>query len=233
MANGKWLTQRPDQARPVIKAVGTPADLPAGNHWFGFERNVLAKNTKVVDASTGYLEARRRQSAAYTALLEERMRIAQKLAELMDLPNRILDEQRAREHARHVAEQKRTLERLQAEYDRRLALARNEAELAKLDEIGVRANRNLEAARRVSPAEIDRWYAEAEARKNNAVAEREDTIIDLQRGQADSSAASAAGAAQRGADLAVLDHQIELERQRGNEGAVLALLNLRARLRGA
>lgn len=229
---GKWLTRRPEHVGALRKEVGTPANLPTGNHWFGFERDVIARNTRVVGNSAAYLETRRRQSDAYAALIDSRIRIAQKIAELADLPQRMNDEQRTREHVRYVAEQKRALERLQAAYDHRIAVARNEAELARIREIGVRASRNFEAARRVKESEIDRWYAEAVARRNNAEAERQDTAADLLRGQPIGSGASGAPA-ERAIDLAILDHQIELERQRGNEAAVLVLLNLRARLQAA
>lgn len=228
---GKWLTRRPEQVGALVKEIGTPASRPAGNHWFGLQRNVLARNTLVVDNDTRYLESRRRQADAYGALIDSRIRIAQKIAELVDLPQRLNEEQATREHLRYVAEQKRAFERLQSAYDRRIAVARNEAELARIRETGVRASRNFEAARRVKESEIDRWYAEAVARRNNAEAERQDTAADLQRATGDGRA-DAVGTAERDADLAILDHQIELERQRGNEIAVLTLLNLRARLRG-
>ena len=228
----KLPARRPDLLPSVLREIGTPAERPTGNHWFGFQRNVIARNTRVVDADIAYLEARRRQGDAYVALIDARFRIAQKIAELIDLPNRINDEQRAREHARHLAERKRELERLQAAYERAFAIARNDVELARLHEGGVGASRNLEAAQRVKDVEIDSWYSQAQARRNNSQAERDDTLADLQRMTAGPAEAHSLGR-QRSSDLAVLDHQIELERQRGNEAAVLALLNLRARLQAA
>lgn len=232
MADAKLPTRRPSLPA-ILREIGMPGDRPVGKHWLGFQRSVIARNTRVVAADVDYLDARRRQADAYLALIEARLRVAQKIAELIDLPNRLHDDQRQREHARHLAEQKRALERLQADYDRRIATARNEAELARVQETGVRASRNFEAARRVKESEIDRWYAEAEARRNNAEADRQDTAADLVRDHPQTPDAATGRGVQRAADLAVLDHQIELERQRGNEAAVLALMNLRARLQGA
>jgi hypothetical protein len=220
----------------MFSQIGTPADLPTGNHWLGFQSGVIARNTQVVERSSAYLDARRRQSDAYTALIDARMRIARKIAELADLHNVLSEDQREREHRRWQAEVARAAARGQADYDRRFADARNEAELARLQEIVVRAQRNLEAAERVKEAEIDRWYAEAQSRTNNAKAEFQDTAVDLARGapaDATGSAPNDAAGQQKAQDMALLDHQIELERSRGNEGAVLALLNLKALLKAA
>ena len=225
MADARLPAHRANSVPPATGNVGRSADLPAGNHWLGFERDVIVKNTSVVDNSTGYLLARRRQSDAYAALIDARMRIAEKIAELADLPHRIAAEQRAREHVRDLDDKRHELERLNADIERRLAAARAATELARIEETSVRATRNLEAAQRVKESEIDRWQAEAEARRNNAAAERADTLADLQRplpppgGEPGHSFAD------------LLDHQIELERQRGNEHAVMALLNLRARIK--
>lgn len=160
------------------------------------------------------------------------MRIARKIAELADLPNLIAEEQRSREHQRWKAEQDRQAARTQVAYNEQLAAARHTVALAQIGEAAVRAERNLEAARRVKDAQLDQWYAEAQARTNNAKAECEDTVADLgyhsPAGPTTSTVDEAA--AQKARDLAVLDNQIELERQRGNEAAVMALLNLRARL---
>lgn len=236
MSDFKPPAKRPAAVPSIFDQIGSPANLPAGNHWLGFQSGVLTRNTHVVDKSSGYLDARRRQSDSYTALIDARMRIARKLAELADLHNVLADDQRVREHLRWQAEEARAAAHRQADYDRRFAGARNEAELARLQEIVVRAQRNFEAAQRVKEAEIDRWYAEAQSRSNNAKAEFEDTAADLARhaqGDATSSVPKDAAAQQKAQDLAVLDHQIDLERGRANEGAVLALLNLKAMLKAA
>jgi len=233
MADPKVPARR-GQVPSVLGDIGRPGDLTPGHNTLGFERGVLGRNTAVVDASTAYLDARRRQSDAYLALIDARVRIASKIAELVDLPNRIAEEQYQREHARWQAQSSRELERLQITFDHKKAIARNEAELARIQEGAVRANRNHEAAQRVKDAEVDRWYAEAQARTNNALAEFQDSAADLKRGQpaAEGTASPEAAASQRAQNLATLDNEIELQRQRGNDAAVLALLNLRARLQG-
>ncbi|MGE3702250.1 MAG: hypothetical protein AB7G08_26265 [Hyphomicrobiaceae bacterium] len=181
------------------------------------------------------MKAREQQHDQYGRLIEAKMRLMRKAAEVRDLPNLIAEEQRQREHARSLAETRRAVETVAAVHELHLAIARHEVEIAKTREQGVRAQRNLEAAQRVKDAEIDSWYQAAAARANNATAEYQDTLADLQRGQTapDPGATASAAANQRAADLAVLDHEIELERQRGNQAAVFALTNLRARLQGS
>ena len=195
---------------------------------------LLDNNRKVVDNSTALLDAKRRQSDAYTALSDAKMRIVRKLAELADLPNLIAEEQRAREHQRWKADQDRQAARTQVAFDQQLAGARHTVALAKLEEAGVRASRNLEAAHRVKDAQLDQWYAEAQSRTNNAKAEFEHTVADLAHPVATDplGAARDEAAAQTARQLAIVEHQIELERGRGNQAAVLALLNLKALLQG-
>ena len=121
MADPKVPARR-GQLPSVLGDIGRPADLTAGPHWFGPEGYVLERNTNVVGKSTGYLDARRRQSDAYVALIDARMRIASKIAELVDLPNRIADEQSQREHVRWQAHSTRELERTHATYEHKKAL---------------------------------------------------------------------------------------------------------------
>jgi hypothetical protein len=233
MAESKVPARRPGSLPSTFSQIGTPADLPAGNHWLGFQSGVLARNTAVVERSADYLDARRRQSDSYSALIDARMRIARKLAELADLPNVIAEDQRQREHARLIAEDARLAQRVQAVRTGELGKVRHDTELARLQEERVRAERNLEAAQRVKEAEIDRWYAEAQARKNNALVEREDTAADLNRTTSNAGPEAKAAADPLAHTLALLDHQIEIERQRGNTEAAAALINLRARLKGS
>src|SRR5207237_1328059 len=143
-----------------------------------------------------------------------------------DMENALIEIQRDKDHQRWASESKRSAEKVQTAYDNRIAVARKEAELAKTQEAVVRAQRNRDAAERVAPAQVDQWYAEAEARRHNAFAERQDAAADLARGSAaalDPTQQKDAESQQRSADLAVLDHEIELARARGNEGALLAL----------
>lgn len=235
MADFKPPAKRQPAPPAVIRNVGSAADLPTGNHWLGFEANVLARNTRVVGRSADYLDARRRQSDSYTELIDARMRIARKLAELADLHNVIAEDQSAREYSRWQAQQARQAGHAQAAHDAEVASVRSQVELTRLQEINVRAQRNLEAAQRVKEAEIDRWYAEAQSATNNARAEFQDTVADLKAAASQGNEPATPGAAsrQREHDLSVLDHQIEIEKQRGNEQAVLVLQNLRARLRAA
>ena len=230
MAEAKPPAKRGTSLPSVFADVGSAAQLPAGNHWLGFQSSVLKRNGAVVQRSADYLDARRRQSNAYTALIDARMRIARKLAELADLPNVLAEDQRGREHARLVAETSRQSARVEARRAGELAAIRHATELARLQEARVRAERNLEAAQRVKDAQLDEWYAQAQARTNNALAEFQDTRADLAGAGPSPSGDSAQ--AEKAALMPLLDQQIELERGRGNEAAVLALLNLKALLKG-
>jgi hypothetical protein len=233
MADAKLPARRPAPLPSLFSDIGSAAHLPHGNHTLGFQSGVLTRNANVVQRSADYLDARRRQSDAYTALVDARMRIARKLAELTDLPNVIAEDQREREHARLMAEEARFAARMEAMRRAEAATVRHASEITRLHEARVRSERNLEAAQRVKEAEIDRWYAEAQARKNNALAEREDTAADLGRAASPPPAATTAAQDSLADILAQLDHQIEIERQRGNTEAAAALLNMRARLQGA
>lgn len=231
MAESKLPVRRSDVRSSVLGDIGGPGDLTVSTDWFGFERNALDRKRQVVDNDTALLDSRLRQNDAYIALIDGRMRIASKIAELEDLPNVITDEQQQREHVRFQNEQQRTLERTQSLYDYKCALARNDAELERVKEKALRAARNHEAAQRVKDIEIDKWYSEARSRANNATAEYQDTLTDLARPKP---AANADGTANHLASaLALIDHQIELERQRANQAAVLALLNMRALLQSS
>ena len=166
-------------------------------------------------------------------LIHERIGAA---ADIADIENAIIEIQRASDHQRYKNESARNAEKTQMAYDHRAAVEKKEAELARAREAHIRAQRNCDAAERVAPAQVDQWYAEAEARRHNAFAERQDAAADLARGspvQANPAAAADAAARQRADDLATIEHQIELERERGNAAAVMALTTLRARLRAA
>ena len=218
----------------LFSDVISPTDnMPAGKAWFGFEADVIGRNTHTVDNSTAYLVSRRGQSDAFSALLDARMRLGRRYAELADLPSVIAEEQREREHVRGLAENRRVLERLVSGHDIMLAMARNETDLAKQHEKTVRAQRNHEAAIRVKDVEIDQWYAEARARTNNSRADEQDTFADLNRTAPSSADSDDAVATHRNDTLALLYHQIELEKQRGNAAAVLALNNAIARIKAA
>jgi hypothetical protein len=214
---------------------GTLGDLPttlpsSSGAWFGSRTHVAKKDADFVEAHTRLLKARGEQCDALDTLVKKRIALGVKIT---DLHNILAEHQRVRDHERWQAARKRQHERMQADYDDQLTIARNETELDRAREAAVRAQRNREAAERVKQSEIDAWYHAAEARRHNAVAESQDTAADLARvptAPAAESAIQQAADTQRAHDLAVLDNQIELERQRGNEGAVLALLNLKARL---
>ena len=208
---------------------------PAGNHWFGLQRDVLDSNRQVVDNSTAYNMARARQTDSLIAIIDAKIRVARKLAEIADLSNLISEEQRDRDHVRFLAAAVRESERMQAAFDHQIAVARKETELAKGRDSVVRAQRNHEAALRVKDAQIDQWLAEAEALKNNAAADRQDTAADLNRMAATTNADTIKAAldAHNAQLFATLDDQIEIEKKRGNNQAVLGLQNARARLKAA
>lgn len=234
MDDPKLPVKRPSPVSALFSDVASPTDnMPAGKAWFGFEADVIARNTHTVDNSTANLCSRRGQSDAFSALLDARMRLGRKYAELADLPNLIAEEQREREHVRGLAENRRVLERLVSGHDIMLAMARNETDLAKQHEKAVRAQRNHEAAIRVKDVEIDEWYAQARARTNNSRADEQDTFADLNRTAPTSADSDDAVAAHRNETLALLIHQVELEKQRGNAAAVLALNNAIARIKAA
>ncbi len=235
MADPK-VPARPDSALPALLSEAMRSEhLPTGNHAFGFQHNVIARNQRVVDASTSYNLARARQSDSLISVIDSRMRLARKYAEVIDLPNLIADDQRQREHSRAISEHRRVLENVNAVHELHLAIAQHDLEIAQIRERGVRAHRNLEAAQRVKDAEIDSWYAQAAARRNESEATRQDTDADLHRSQSatTSDALKAVATEQVAQALAAVEHQIELERDRGNAAGVLALSNLRARLRAA
>jgi hypothetical protein len=208
-----------------------PTTLPStSGAWFGSRTYVTTKDAQFVEAHTRLLIARGKQCDALDELIEKRIALGAKIA---DLHNVLAAHQRVRDHERWHAERKRQHDRTQADYDDLLAVTRNETELDRAREVAIRAQRNREAAERVKQSEIDAWYHAAQARRNNARAEDQDTAADLGRSPTEplpESTVKQAADGQRAHDLAVLDNQIELERQRGNEAAVLALLNLRARL---
>ena len=83
--------------------------------------------------------------------------------------------------------------------------------------------------------QIDAWYQAAAAKRNESEATRQDTDHDLHNTQPPASLDALKDAAkqQLAADLASVEHQIELERERGNAAAVMALSNFRARLKAA
>jgi len=232
----KEIVRRPDTDLPATSrpsALGSLPDLPSSSGaWFGTRTSIMRKDADFIREHQRYLDARVKQIKSAHELVDERISIAAKIA---DMDNILIEIQRSREHERWQNEQKRNSERIQAAYDNQISVARKEGQLAQAREALTRAQRNCEAAERVAPAQVDQWYAEAEARKNNALAERQDTAADLARGRSsrDGGAPADAAAAQRALDLETVEHQIELERERGNQSAVLALMNLRARLRAA
>jgi hypothetical protein len=210
-----------------------PTTLPStSGAWLGSRTYVIKKDADFVEAHTRLLIARGKQCDALNELVEKRIALGAKIA---DLHNVLAEQQRVRDHERWHAERKRQHDRMQADYDDLLAVTRNETELDRAREVGIRAQRNREAAQRVKQSEIDAWYHAAQARRNNARAEDQDTAADLARTPSEppsESATKQAAEAQRAHDLATLDNEIELQRQRGNDAAMLALLNLRARLAG-
>jgi hypothetical protein len=231
-------TKKLPALRPgTVVTRATLGDLPTtlpykSGAWLGSRTYVTNKDADHAEAHTRLLKARGEQCDALNALVEKRIALGVKIA---DLRNILEEHQRVRDHDRWDAARKRQRERMQADYDDQLAVARNEAELARVRESAIRAQRNSEAAERVKQSEIDAWYHAAQARKNSALAEREDTAADLRRSPeqpVSESAAKQAADNQRTLDLATLDNEIDNQRQRGNEAAVLALVNLRARLSG-
>lgn len=235
MADPKVPARKDSLLPSLLTDVMSSEHLPAGNAWFGPQAGVVARKTKVVNNSIEYNLARGRQSDSLASAIDARIRLARKYAEVLDLPNLLAEDQREREHGRALAEHRRVLASVDAVHSLHVALAQHELELAKIREHGVRAQRNLEAAQRMKDVEVDRWYAEAEARKNNAYAERQDAADLLRGGSGAQSPQAAADAAakQRDLDLATVEHAIELERERGNAAGVMVLTTLRARLRAA
>jgi hypothetical protein len=208
-----------------------PTTLPStSGAWFGSRTYVTTKDAEFVEAHTRLLQARGKQCDALNELIEKRIKLSGKIG---DLHNVLAEQQRVRDHDRWEAERRRQYARMQADYDDQITLARNQASLERAREAAIRAQRNREADERVKQSEIDAWYHAAEARRHNAVADSQDAEADLTRAPNEprsEAASQQAAESQRAHALAVLDNQIELERQRGNEAAVLALLNLKARL---
>jgi hypothetical protein len=182
-----------------------PTTLPSSSGaWFGSRTYITKKDAEFVEAHARLLKARADQCEALGTLLDKRTELAAKIA---DLHNVLAEHQRVRDHERWQAERKRQQQRRQADYDDLTAVARNEAELDRAREAAVRAQRNL--------------------------AERQDSAADLDRAApppVPESVSRQAADQQQARDVAVLDSQIELERERGNQAALMALLNLRARL---
>ncbi len=237
MSDDRKLPARHAPSLPsVLKDVTGSNHLRSGEeYWFGPQWYVLEKRKRVVDASTALMRSQAAQGDAYVGLLDARVRTARKFGELGDLANLLAEEQREREHARALGETRRVIETLRAAHDVQLAIAKNNLELARTQEQVVRAQRNLEAARRVADVEIDAWYQAAAAKRNESEATRQDTDHDLHNTQPPASLDALKDAAkqQLAADLAFIEQQIELERERGNAAAVMTLSNLRARLRAA
>lgn len=231
MSDKKLPVTRPGTAVSRATLGDLPTTLPrTSGAWFGSKTYVITKDADYVEAHARWLKARGDQCDALTALVDKRIALGAKLA---DLHNVLAELQRIRDHDRWQAERKLQHERMQADYDDQIAVTRNEAELDRAREAAIRAQRNREAALRVKDSEVSAWYHAAEARRHNAVAESQDTAADLRRSPvepAPESATKQAADTQRALDLAVLDNQIEIERQRGNEAALIALINLRARL---
>lgn len=201
--------------------------LSAEPHWFGPARSVAERNARFLEQDTRRIEAHTARTRAVASLLDARIDVAAKIA---DLENVLVEIQRQKDHERWRAEQRRDSEHLQVAYNVQISQATKEAELAKARERLIRAQRNCEAAARVKESEIDQWYHAAEARRNEAQAEFQDTAADLTRA-ASPEVVNKGGAAEIAQLFATLDHQIELEKARGNTEAVLALANARARLK--
>ncbi|MGE3702633.1 MAG: hypothetical protein AB7G08_28285 [Hyphomicrobiaceae bacterium] len=180
-----------------------------------------------------YLDARINQIQKARTLVKERIAVA---ADIANMENAIIEIQRAKEHERWMNEANRNAVKVEGAYNHKIAVTNKETELARAQERLVRARRNVDAAERLAPGQVDEWYSAQEARKANALAERQDAFADLAQGRAppvDPRAAADAAARQREEALAVVDNEIELQRSRGNSAAVMALSNLRARLRAA
>jgi hypothetical protein len=235
MSDEKVPARRTPALPSVFNDIFGADNLPAGRHSFGFQRDVIANNQRVVDNSSSYNMARARQSDSLAALLDARIRLGLKYAEVVDLPNVLAEAQRQREHARVLAEQRRALELVKVVHEMHLTLARHETELAKQREQGVRAERNLDAARRVADTLVDTWYQQAMAQRNEAEAVKQDTDHDLKRAQPAVSTDAIKGAVEQelAKTVAIIEHEIELARQRSNPAAVLALQNFLARLKAA
>jgi hypothetical protein len=237
MADERKLPARHSPTLPsVVRDVTASDHLPSGSHFsFGTQAWILERRKRLVDRSTELMLSQASQSAAYAGLLDARIRVAEKFGEVADLSSVLAEQQREREHRRTLSENRRVVESLKAAHDVRLAIAQQDLELARTQEHIVRAQRNLDAARRVKDIEVDSWYAQAAARRNEAEATRQDSDADLLRTQSTASpdAIKTAIADQLAATLAAVEHQIELERERGNAAGVMALSNVRARLKAA
>lgn len=232
MADPKVPARIVPQLPSLLSDVMSSDHLPAGNHWFGLERDVIANNQRVVDNSAAYNTSRARQTDSYIELLRARMRAAHVCSEIADLPNALGNAQREREHSRSLAEDRRVLERLAAVHELKMALARHDTELAQQREKAVRADRNRITAETVKDEQIQQWYHEQQARANEARATYQDTAHDLNRAPA-SDQPRTADAQDLEQLLATLDDQLAKEKARNNSQAVMALQNLRARIKSA
>ena len=224
----------PELSRTALDCVPVPSHRPA--EFFDIFRSptdIVRRDTDYVVERGHYVDARINEVRKTTTLVQERINAAALIA---DIENRLIEIQRATDHERYRNESSRNAEKVRMAYDNRIAVEKKEAELIRAREGHIRAQRNCDAAERLAPAQVDEWYAQQEARKSAAFADRQDALADLARGSnsgVNPAAAADAAARQREHDLAAIEHEIELQRERGNAPAVLALSNLRARLRAA
>ena len=163
-----------------------------------------------------YLDARINEVQKVRTLVQEYTGAS---ADIADIENQLIEIQRSKDHERWMSELKRNAERVEISYDHRITVKNKETELARAEERLVRARRNVDAAERMAPGQVDQWYAEQEARKSNAFAERQDALADLAQGRVpavDPRAAADAAARQRDEALALIENELELQRSRGN-----------------
>jgi hypothetical protein len=218
----------------VLRDVTVSDHLQSGSDFsFGPRGWILERRKRVVDRSRDLMLSQASQSSAYEGLLDARIRVAKKFSEVADLANLLAEEQREREHRRTVSENRRVVEDLEAAHNIRLTIAQQDLEIARMHEQVVRAQRNLEASRRVADVQVDAWYAQASAQRNEAEAVKQDTAVDLQRTHSVTSpdVVKSAMAEELAKAIATIDNEIELATGRGNTTAVLALQNVRARLK--
>lgn len=225
----------PDKFLPVpatINPYGKPAlpelsQGPYSSFWIG-ETEAKRKNAEFIRADADLLAARRAQAQAMSDLVDTRVGLANKIA---GLQAHLHEHALQLEQKSWLAHHTRARERMQTELDVEIARARLEAELAKAREIKARSERNQDAAERISQSQVDQWWAEQEARKANALAEHQDAIADLTRAPV---AGGATPSRQDGSSaLVILEHQLEIERQRGNTEGVSTLQNAIARIKAS
>jgi len=200
---------------------------------FRSDTRIMELDTEYVVQHGHYLDARINQIQKTRTLIRERIGAASDIA---DMENAIIEIQRSKEHERWMNEASRNAAKVEGAYNHKIAVANKETELARAQERLVRARRNVDAAERLAPGQVDEWYAAQEAKKANAFAERQDALADLAQGRVpavDPKIAADAAARSREEALAVVENELELQRARGNAAAVMALSNLRARLRAA